>query len=64
MRFGKHNMNTNPNIANLPNAASQGVQSDRLVKNGQLPRVEIRPGVYRIRRADLETILGRKTAPS
>ena len=34
----------------------------RLVKNGHLPRVEIRPGVYRIRRVDLETLLAGKAA--
>ena len=32
----------------------------RLVKNGSLPRIEIRPGVYRIRRVDLETMLAGK----
>lgn len=34
----------------------------RLLKNGHLPRVEIRPGVYRIRRVDLEALLAKKAA--
>lgn len=34
----------------------------RLVKNGHLSRVEIRPGVYRVRRVDLEAILAGKGA--
>ena len=34
----------------------------RLLKNGHLPRVEIRPGVYRIRRVDLEALLAGKGA--
>lgn len=34
----------------------------RLLKNGRLPRIEIRPGVYRIRRVDLEALLAGKAA--